>query len=274
MTWLIRADDSVRYCTGGFDTGYLRARELWQSLLDSGHEIGWHMHLMSRNPKSGRFGFDPDPGWLPEAYESLSRHVVVRTTRIGWDYGSNLLFQRLDELGIRTDFSALPGNLAWFRAGEDTVVVDWLRCPTKPYHPSVRDYQSRGSPALQMLEVPITQFRNSPLGWIKRLLWRLYHGRVELRGLDRKTSVLTKRGYALPEADSDVLAFHFHPEELTPQGIRDMLANISQLKMLPGLEFLTASAARPYIVVGEEEAQTAWQTGDAPSLPCFQPAGW
>lgn len=268
VTWLIRSDDSVRYCTGDFASGYLRDKELWRSLLDLGHEIGWHMHLMSFNDATGRFGFDPDPEWLLEAYEALAQHVEVRATRMGWDYGSSILFRRLDDLGIRIDFSALPGNIAWFEAGDDTVVVDWLRCPDKPYRPCVRDYQSQGSPELSILEVPVTQFRNSALGRVKRFGWRLCHGNAELRGLNRKTRVITKKAQRLPPMDSDVLAFYFHPEELTPQGIRDLLANIDLLKRLPGVEFLTASATHLHVLDGEQagyrefEASKSWAGKD------------
>jgi hypothetical protein len=242
ITWLIRCDDSVRFCTGDFASGYTLKKDLWQQLLNSGHEIGWHMHLLSFSAGATGFDFDPDPAWLTAAYEALSQHVAVRATRIGWDYGSNTLFRRLDGLGIWVDFSALPGNIAWFRAGRKTLVADWLRAPTEPYRPSAHDYQGGGRPSLRMLEIPITQFRTSHLEKIKRIGWRLRHGCTALRDLGRKTRMLTQRWYSLPPKGSSTWAFYFHPGDLTPTGINNLARNIDLLRSVPNVEFVTASA--------------------------------
>src|SRR5581483_5214152 len=47
VTWLIRSDESIRFCTGRFDSGYLVQERLWRSLSAARHELGWHFHLMS-----------------------------------------------------------------------------------------------------------------------------------------------------------------------------------------------------------------------------------
>ena len=47
ITWLIRSDESVRFSTGDFASGYVTRHGMWQSLVARGHELGWHFHLMS-----------------------------------------------------------------------------------------------------------------------------------------------------------------------------------------------------------------------------------
>lgn len=243
ITWLIRCDESVRFCTGDFASGYLLKKKFWQELVNSGHEIGWHMHLLSLSQATADFEFDPDPAWLTAAFEALAQHVAVRSTRIGWDYGSNRLLQRLDRLGIQVDFSAMPGCIAWFQAGRKTLVVDWLRAPIEPYRPSADDYQSSGTPSLHMLEIPIAQFRTSHLEKIKRIGWRFRHGCTSFRGIGRKTRMLTQPWYDLPPNDSSTWAFHFHPEDLSPAGIYNFARNVEFLRSLPNVEFVTASMA-------------------------------
>ncbi len=245
ITWLIRCDESVRFCTGDFASGYIVKKDLWQHLVNSGHEIGWHMHLMSFLPSAAAFEFDPDPQWLVAAYQALSGQSVVRATRVGWDFGSNTLFRKLDELGIVIDFSALPGNIAWFAVGSKTLVVDWLHAPSEPYRPNTHDYQRCGTPSLHMVEVPITQFRGSHLEKIKRIGWRLRHGCTALRGIGGKTRFLTQRWYSLPPKGSSTWAFYFHPEDLTPVGIGNLVRNIDLLRTVPNVNFVTASDLVP-----------------------------
>jgi hypothetical protein len=240
ITWLIRADESIRFCTGAFDSGYVTRKLLWQSLVAQGHELGWHFHVMSWDAARGQFGFDPDPPWLSEAHSALGRHFDVRVTRTGWDYGSTRLVRRLGALGIAVDFSALPGQVAWQRVGDDQLIVDWSRCPKTPYHPSEDDYQKPGT--LRLLEVPITPFVNSPLGVLARLLWRAKNGRPSIGGLRHKTRTLTQPWRKLPAQGGSVWAFYFHPEDLTREGVRQALLNIERLRELPGVEFIRGSA--------------------------------
>jgi hypothetical protein len=242
ITWLIRSDESVRYSTGDFASGYLSQRALWTSLQDHGHEIGWHMHPMSYDNRKRAFGFDPDPTWLGTAHEELAKYTPISTTRIGWDFGSETLFRRLDELQVRIDLSALPGNLVWCAAGHDSLVVDWVRCPQMPYHPCTTDYQSDRSPSFRLLEVPITQFSNPLRGRAKRMLWRARHGSMSVRGLSKKTRLITEQWPRLPEPDATVWAFFFHPEELTCAGINNLLRNVELLAMKRDVEFVTACA--------------------------------
>lgn len=245
ITWLIRADDSVRFASGEFCSGFTSRAPLWRKLQDDGHEIGWHLHLMSMNPGHGCYGFDADPPWLADAFRALSVHVDIRATRIGWDYGSNALFGNLDRLGVAVDFSALPGNIVWAPAGRDTVCVDWRRCPGAPYHPSAEDYQRPGS--LNLLEIPISQFRNSAAGMAKRLMWRIRNGCWTVAGLGQKTRLMTEAWDAMPPGDGPLWAFFFHPEDLAGEGGVHFRRNIEALRREPQAEFMTASAAARWV---------------------------
>ena len=244
ITWLIRADETVRHCTGDYASGYTTRRELWSRLAERGHELGWHMHLLSRDAATGAFVFDAQPGWLAAAHGALSRHFPVASTRTGWNYGSDALYRALDELGVKLDFSALPGQRAWYRFGPTTVDVDWLRCAEQSYRPGRDSYQRPSLPALDLIEVPGARFANPPSGMARRYAWRLIHGCFSLRGLNRRTRLITEPWDALPVSHNDVWVFYFHPEDLTPEGLRNLRENVEKLRGVPGAEFVTARTVR------------------------------
>ncbi|MFI5179668.1 MAG: hypothetical protein ACHQO8_13945, partial [Vicinamibacterales bacterium] len=110
ITWLIRADDTIRHVTGSFESGYTSRRAMWDRLASRGHELGWHFHHWTYGHRDG---FDPAPSWLPDAFAALSRSFPIASTRTGWDYANNETLRALDALGVRLDFSALPGHLVW-----------------------------------------------------------------------------------------------------------------------------------------------------------------
>jgi hypothetical protein len=240
ITWLIRSDESVRFATGAFDSGFLARASFWRSLIDRGHEVGWHMHLMSFDHARRCFAFDAAPAWLPPAYAALAAHVNIVATRTGWDYGSNHLFGELQRLGVQVDFSALPGNIVWHHAGPDTVLVNWLRCPGTPYCPAAQDYQRPGR--MQLLEIPIAQFHNPVSGVARRGFWRLSHGCLSLAGLRNRTLTITQPWPDLPKSPGPVWAFFFHPEEVEGEGLPSFARNLERLRGIPGVEFVTCSS--------------------------------
>jgi hypothetical protein len=212
---------------------------MWDALRGAGHELGWHMHLMSYDSSEGCYSFDPEPPWLRDAFAALAGHFDVRATRTGWDYCSDWLMRQLDELGVVVDFSALPGNVAWQFAGRKRIRIDWLRASSAPYHPALHDYQGRGN--LQILEVPITGFPNSAVGIARRIIWRLRHGCLAARGLMSTNRMLTQKWGRAPSHHSTVAAFYFHPSGLTDEGIKQFRVNLDILRDLPEAELVTAS---------------------------------
>lgn len=239
MTWFIRADDSVRYATGDFASGYLRSRNTWDTLSSTGHELGWHMHLMSYDASQRCYSFASEPPWLDVAFSALNQYFNVRATRTGWDFCSDWLMRHLDELGIVVDLSALPGNVAWHMAGKTKIRVDWLSTQSWPYHPAIDDYQRNGT--LTIVEVPITAFPNSVGGMARRVVWRLRHGCVSVKGLRSRHKMLTEKWSRSPSSDSGVAAFFFHPSDLTASGRENFRVNLRLLRAIPEAEFVTAS---------------------------------
>jgi hypothetical protein len=162
---------------------------------------------------------------------------------MGWDYGSNTVFTRLEEANIPLDFSALPGNIIWQRAGSDQVLVDWLGSPEHPYFPSRSDYRVAGENPRRVLEAPITQFDNDAVGVVKRIFRRTTKGRFTLQGLTKKTRLLTQPWRNLPSTRSLNWTFFFHPEDLTTEGVRNFASNVKKLASIPGARFVTATQA-------------------------------
>ena len=241
ITWLVRADASVHFCTSDYASGYNDHRSMWDGLLSRGHELGWHMHLMTFDEAQGRFAFDADSPWLEEAHAALSEQLTIRSTRTGWDYADRELMGRLAQLGIRIDFSALPGAHSWIRSIGDVIQVDWLVTPRGPYRPSSKDYRRHGLSPISLIEVPITQFRASLSELAKRAAWRPLHGMPSALGLGNRTRLLTAHWPAPPEPTHDCMAFYFHPEELDDRGIANVRENLLRLRNVEGAEFVTAS---------------------------------
>ena len=237
VTWLIRADDTIRHVTGSFESGYTTRHAMWARLEARGHELGWHFHHWTFGERAS--GFDPNPQWLPDAYAAVASLYPVCSTRLGWDYANRETMERLESLGIQIDFSAIPGHLVWWSVDGERIVVDWRRCPTVPYHPSRADYQRPGDAPLRLLEVPITSFRASAAGMARRAVWRLLHGEWSLTGLAAKTRMMTEV-WPSPPPPSDVLAFFFHPEELAANGIANFGRNVAMLRERFDPEFVTA----------------------------------
>ena len=240
ITWLIRADDTIRHVTGTFDSAYVKGKDTWARLRARGHELGWHFHHWTFDATTD--GFDPDPAWLPDAHAALTRHFTIRATRTGWDYCNSATMRRLAALGVTLDFSSLPGHLVWWTIDGERILVDWHRAPRSPYRPGRNDYQRPGAPALDILELPIASFRADAATMAKRSLWRLLHGRLSLAGVSAKTMLMTQPWPEAPRP-ADVLAFHFHPEELTADGIAAFARNLALLKDTFDPEFVTASEA-------------------------------
>lgn len=236
ITWLIRADDTIRHVAGSFEAGFLARHGLWDRLRSQGHELGWHFHHWTYGPSMD--GFDPSPPWLPDAFGALSKYFEVSSTRTGWDYANSQTIRAVDALGVRVDFSALPGHLVWWTIEGERIVVDWRRAPRTPYHPSPHDYQRPDVTPLSILEVPITSFRADTAMMAKRAVWRALHGVVSFRGLSAKTYYLTQE-WPAPPASADVLAFYFHPSDLTTDGIANAARNLTTLRRHFDPEFVT-----------------------------------
>jgi len=128
-TWFLRIDPDIDLFAG-------QSRRLAR-LVAAGHRVGWHYHGPLRR--------------IAEFARSARRRGLT-LSRVGFGRGSNQVMRTLANAGFTTDSTAMPRpSYPWTRKG-----VDWTTTPAEPYHPSVADYRVPGSPALSILEVPIS----------------------------------------------------------------------------------------------------------------------
>jgi hypothetical protein len=152
-------------------------------------------------------------------------------------------------LGVTVDFSALPGHLVWWTIDGERILVDWHRAPAHPYRPGRDDYQRPSRTPLEILELPIASFDAGAMAIAKRVVWRILHAKFTIAGVTAKTLMMTQP-WTAPPRRADVLAFHFHPEDLTPEGIDAFCRNVNLLKSECAATFVTATEAAAGLVEG------------------------
>jgi hypothetical protein len=155
FTWFVRIDPQLEALYG--DCGYLldRFASLWKFCQQRGDELAWHPHLYCREGE--RWIQETDPknlrAQLQQTWASLKKRGFSGTSsRIGDAFGSNEIMQTLSGLGLRCDATAMPGRVR----RDAHRHLDWDGTPTHPYRPSVADYRRPGTPALDLLEIPMS----------------------------------------------------------------------------------------------------------------------
>jgi len=208
-TWFVRADPQLKDYYGSASYLLEEHRALWREFAACGDEIGWHPHLYARRADGG---YEPERNderltiALRRTYSDLTRDgCTFASVRIGEAMGSNAIMQTLAELGLRVDSSAIPG-----RVRDDSARrFDWGSTPNRPYWPSIADYRVPGTPALGILEVPMTSipvkapYDPKPLLRYANLAYRPAIFATALEGW-----------FAQAATDDAVLTLIFHPEEL------------------------------------------------------------
>ncbi len=109
---------------------------------------------------------------LRQGYETLTARMgqAPATSRMGWEFHNDLTMHTLNELGLRVDFSAVPGRytpggLVDSTGGMFHGWVDWRGTSDDPYQPAAVDYRRPAKSmedALNIVELPLSTFR-SPL---------------------------------------------------------------------------------------------------------------
>jgi hypothetical protein len=128
-TWFLRIDSELDH--------FERQSNLLRHLTRAGHDIAWHYHGPLRQIAR---------------HARLARSRGLEVSRVGYGRGSNQTLRALSAAGFRIDSTAMPRpHYPWTRRG-----VDWAATPDVPYHPSLRDYRVPGTPALPILEIPIS----------------------------------------------------------------------------------------------------------------------
>lgn len=244
FTWLLRADEQVRAHYGSAAWVLQSHRAFFESLKASGDELGWHPHFWRHDPTANAWYQEiEDVPWqvqmLADSHAALGRAgLAPASVRMGWDYHNPETLAKLDRLGVRVDFSALPGMRTFHGAPprRSENLYDWFAAPDRPYHPAARDHQRRarsGEAALGMLEVPM--FVAHGRGWglvagaqlarkTRRLapLWDAVRRPSYVINVTARPSLFAPLVTALRDAlrtpgrTEPVFATYFHPDELLP----------------------------------------------------------
>jgi len=253
FTWLLRADEQVRAHHGSAAWPFEEHREHFEILRATGDELGWHPHFWRHDAALGAWYQEiEDVPWqtqmLEDAHAALARAGLAPTSvRMGWDYHNNATLATLDRLGVKVDFSALPGmrTLHGTPPRRSENLFDWSAAPDRPYRPSRADYQRRargGEAALGILELPM--FVAHDRGWglaagaqLARKtrsvapLWDALRRPSYVINVTARPSLFSplvaglQRVLRTPGRTDPVFAAYFHPDEL--------LANRTSLYALP-----------------------------------------
>ncbi len=174
FTWLLRVDEQIRTVHGGYGWVLENFRRLLLDLESTGDELGWHPHFYrSDRKKENWYQETEDVGWqtrmLQQAHDAYTNIFPGRAQRVrmGWNYHNNATMKKLDELGIKIDFSAVPGLSTKATSSRKIQnVYDWYISPREPFFPSRTDYRRGalgGEESLSILELP--NFTSKSLIW-------------------------------------------------------------------------------------------------------------
>lgn len=223
ITWFLRCDDLVADCHGSYTYLYDREQPFWESATAAGDELGIHPHFCVKDSISSLYSRVHAPDLsrfqLTRAHEAL-RNAGVQTSsiRVGESFHCNELMLLIDELGYRVDSTAIPGR----RRHDTERVFDWVGTPNHPYRPSLSDYRKAGTPALSLLEVPMTSmlfkadYDSKPMLRYASLTYRTDIFSAGLRDFLRS-----------PRNSQDLpLVFIIHPAELNERLSSDSLTQL------------------------------------------------
>ncbi len=178
ITWCVRSDLQMQEIYGDCAWPYAEFADLWESLAERGDEIAWHPHLWRWSDEHGCWYQEiEDEGWmrdcLYQGYTTLTAHMgcAPTTSRMGWEFHNNITMRQINDLGIKVDFSAVPGRLIPGRRDKWGSVfsceVDWRNTPEQPYVPSAADCRTEANAegtAMELVELPMSTFRSRLLG--------------------------------------------------------------------------------------------------------------
>ncbi len=287
ITWNIRSDDQIEQVYGRAGWAAAEFFPLWEKLKKLGDEIAWHPHLWRWNEIGGRwFQEVHDPPWMEECLEKGAAGFQEvfgggpKTVHSGWCFQDNTTMRTLARLGVRVDYSALPGmrSIGVPRKSGSSAdnIFDWSVTPSAPYFPSQGDYRIPPAPgrrALPVLEIPEHTVRSLPL-WALSLFAEMkkstWTGRLRLLSrssfqrsfvpIDMHPRLFSAAldGEFQGDDEKKFFATHLHPDEFLPAGsplyrIDFLFANLRTLaertaRAGAAIRFVTASEAAEIVI--------------------------
>lgn len=159
ITWFLRSDWQTYKLWNDWCYPGRTYRSIWDDLEKSNDEIGWHPHLWYLNKSSNTWYQSFDVPWtsycLDEGYKEISKLFNIKSVRMGWDFHNNHTMEKLRQLNIKYDLSALPGMSNKYIYHNN---YDWVDAPSYPYYPSKDNYKQERNcfNENELLEIPIT----------------------------------------------------------------------------------------------------------------------
>ena len=198
LTWCLRSDLQMEEIYGDCAWPIEEFSALWRDLERAGDELTWHPHLWRWDIRAGCWYQETeDVDWIIEclraghlAFERVMNRSP-RTCRAGWEFHNNTTMREIRTLGIRGDFSAIPGRYTqgcsdrW--GSRFCGQVDWRGTPIHMYAPSACDYRvpDGGEETTGLHEIPMSGL-HLPLLRLARIARRVFGRRLgairELRG--------------------------------------------------------------------------------------------
>lgn len=207
ITWCVRSDLQMQEIYGDCAWPATEFADLWSDLERAGDELAWHPHVWRWDDDAGCWYQEiEDEAWIAECLSAGHRgfshqigHAPV-TSRTGWEFHNNATMAQIRRLGVRVDFSAIPGRHTpgspdrW--GSRFNCCVDWRGTPEEPYAPSAADYRipAEADEAPGLLELPMSVV-DSGLLQIARIARKICSGRVGAVG-ELKNALATHSGGA------------------------------------------------------------------------------
>ncbi|MBN2013929.1 MAG: hypothetical protein JW778_02000 [Candidatus Altiarchaeota archaeon] len=272
ITWFLRSDDQMKTLYGESVGPIKVLMDVLVEFKDRGDEIGWHPHLWRWDEKFDIWHQETDDlEWidicLGEGYKGLNKYFDLHIVRMGWDFHSNSTMIKCDKLGLKADFSALPGlrNLEYVHKKSKLLqnTYDWNITQEDPYRPSTSDYRRPAincEDSLSILEFPVTVFEIPLYLYVLKSIKNFsfdYRLRKSVMRITKDPAffepgarMVFKR--AKEKKAPSFMCSYFHPDELLPLrglfSISNFKRNLEIIDKLSreynvGYKFLTASEA-------------------------------
>ena len=161
MTFNIRPHTLFKDTTGKYDYCFNLFENHLANNFNSNDEIAWHNHQW-RFKKNKWVQEMEDEIWLEsnirESFESIRRYQIS-ALHAGWCFQNNFTMNLYNDLGIKVDYSALPGMRK--TTGSCNKYDYSLVKSNEIYIPSRNNYQQKDlSGENQILEIPTTTISN------------------------------------------------------------------------------------------------------------------
>jgi hypothetical protein len=250
FTWLLRADEQVKSFHGSSAWPLEANRTFCDALAASGDELGWHPHFWRFDSTLRRWYQEvEDHAWqlamLREANAALrDAGLTPVSVRMGWTYHTTETMRTLAELGVRVDFSALPGlrTIHGLPPTRGENFYDWFDAPATVYRPLATDHRraGQGAQGQAIIELPTFVARSAFWGLLAGAQLARKTRRVaplaDALGRPRYIANLTSapslfaplvqavasaaRRAANGAGHAPAFATYFHPDELLPNRSR------------------------------------------------------